>query len=64
MTKHCCRCEQHKPATDFNRDKRRKDGLRSYCRACEKAGKESAGYDLEKYNGVSLAKWLLNKSGV
>lgn len=61
MSKICCRCSQHKTANQFNADKRRKDGLRSYCRACEKAGKESAGYDLESYSGRSLAKWLLSK---
>lgn len=39
-TKRCCRCEEDKPASDFTRDKRRVDGLRSYCKACERASKE------------------------
>ena len=61
MSKICCRCTHDKAANQFNADKRRQDGLRSYCRACEKAGKESAAYDLEAYSCRSLAKWLLSK---
>ncbi len=38
-TKRCCRCENDKPGSEFTRDKRRKDGLRSYCKACERASK-------------------------
>lgn len=38
-TKRCCRCDVEKPASDFTKDKRRTDGLRSYCKACERASK-------------------------
>lgn len=37
--KQCCRCGTAKPTGDFTRDKRRADGLRSYCKACERASK-------------------------
>lgn len=35
----CCRCDMEKLSSDFTRDKRRADGLRSYCKACESASK-------------------------
>lgn len=35
----CCRCEQEKDASAFTKDSRRKDGLRSYCKACERGSK-------------------------
>lgn len=38
-TKQCCRCGIVKPAGEFTRDKRRADGLRSYCKACERTSK-------------------------
>jgi len=37
--KHCCRCDQDKPVSDFTKDSRRKDGLRSYCKVCERGSK-------------------------
>lgn len=37
-TKHCRKCGQTKPTTEFNKDRRNKrDGLQAYCRACNKA---------------------------
>lgn len=35
----CSRCGQEKAASEFTKDSRRKDGLRSYCKACERASK-------------------------
>jgi 5-methylcytosine-specific restriction endonuclease McrA len=32
--KHCLRCEQTLPVMAFNHDRRRPDGLASYCREC------------------------------
>lgn len=40
MTKYCPRCEQTLPTTDFNKNKARKDGLASTCRACNSAYKK------------------------
>ena len=36
MKKECILCKQLLSTTDFNKDSRRKDGLRSYCRNCYK----------------------------
>lgn len=36
MSKQCMRCGEDKPASDFNRDRTRKDGLRIYCKDCMK----------------------------
>jgi len=32
--KRCCRCKKMKPTSEFAKDKRRKDGLKSFCREC------------------------------
>jgi len=36
-TKRCPRCKQEKPVSEFNKDRRAKDGLQSYCRKCHRA---------------------------
>jgi 5-methylcytosine-specific restriction endonuclease McrA len=36
-TKACSKCGEEKPLTEYNKDKRKKDGLRRFCRVCEKA---------------------------
>lgn len=38
-TKRCSKCGQRLPATEFNRDVRRTDGLMWWCRACCKASR-------------------------
>lgn len=41
MTEHdgrrCARCREHKPRDQFNRDSYERDGLRIYCRPCDRA---------------------------
>ena len=32
----CVRCKESKPLTEFSKDRRNKDGLNKYCRACKK----------------------------
>lgn len=32
--KKCCKCQETKPNTDFNKNAARKDGLNTICRAC------------------------------
>ena len=34
--KKCSKCKQQKNASEFNKNKQHKDGLRSYCRACDR----------------------------
>ena len=34
-TKHCPKCGENKKLSEFTKDKVRRDGLRSYCSACE-----------------------------
>ena len=36
ITKHCSKCGQTKPVSEFNKDRRRPDGLDAHCRACRK----------------------------
>jgi hypothetical protein len=36
MTKRCPGCGQHKPATEFARNRAKKDGLASHCKPCKK----------------------------
>ena len=35
--KRCARCEADKSPDDFNKDRYKRDGLRSYCRECDRA---------------------------
>lgn len=49
----CCRCDKEKPACDFTKDKRRKDGLRSYCKACESASKSRQR--AERHDAISAS---------
>lgn len=39
--KRCYRCQELKPASDYNRSAKTDDGLHSYCRDCQKAHYES-----------------------
>jgi hypothetical protein len=34
MTKHCRRCGQDKPTSEFWENGRNRDGLQDYCKAC------------------------------
>ena len=34
-SKRCAHCDETKPAEEFNRNRRSKDGLQSYCRPCQ-----------------------------
>lgn len=36
----CAKCHELKPRTAFTRDKRKRNGLASYCRACERGRKK------------------------
>ena len=35
--KTCCKCKETKPINDFSRDRTRRDGVRVYCKHCQKA---------------------------
>ena len=48
--KHCPKCAEMKELSDFTRDAKRKDGLRSWCRQCTKIG--NAGW-----RSKNLATW-------
>lgn len=34
--KRCCSCGELLPESEFNKNKRNKDGLQAYCKACQK----------------------------
>lgn len=34
--KRCSKCEEQRPLGDFNKDKAKKDGLRGYCKPCDR----------------------------
>jgi len=36
MQKHCTKCNENKPLENYTKDVSKRDGLRNYCRACEK----------------------------
>ncbi len=42
MKKKCSQCHQWKDVSEFYHDRSKKDGLKTYCMACEKLYKEEA----------------------
>ena len=40
-TKTCPKCGEDKPLSEYNRNRKRKDGLQVYCKACLKAYREA-----------------------
>lgn len=60
-TKTCTRCQTEKPRSLFYRDKRRKDGLYSWCKECFKAHCRSA-YDPEK-DRARRHRWVEERGG-
>jgi hypothetical protein len=41
--KYCARCETRKPLTEWGRDSRAKDGLKSWCKACTNSARKQTG---------------------
>jgi len=41
VTKHCSKCKQIKPLSEFYNDRSKKDGHRSWCKSCVKADQQS-----------------------
>lgn len=52
--KHCAKCGKTKPAEQFNRRSSGKDGMQSYCRACQH------GYNEEREPFVQARKTELD----
>lgn len=62
MTKTCSRCRRRKPAVEFHRNRKKKDGRASHCRSCHRRDyydldawrarrfKRSYGITLEEYD--------------
>lgn len=42
-TKHCNKCSTDKPVEEFNKERAKKDGLQSQCKACKKALSKAYG---------------------
>lgn len=58
-TKTCARCNQAKPLSDYHRNSRNKDGLHSYCKACNK---EKAAAHLKTPKGKASLKKALSRA--
>lgn len=41
ISKRCSQCKQNKPLSEFSKSQSKKDGLRSWCKSCEKAYQQS-----------------------
>lgn len=54
MEKHCSKCKESKPLTEFNKNKTRSDGYNSFCRVCHNS--HSKAY--YKENGVKQIKQI------
>lgn len=56
--KWCCGCDDHKLRSEFTRNGRRKDGLNSWCKACQKAyGERNRGEHIGYYRRY----WAANR---
>ena len=51
LTKKCCRCQEVKEVSLFNKLKRNKDGLRNYCRECQKAENNKNNLEVNRKGG-------------
>ena len=63
--KRCSKCGQHKPLTDFYKDKRYKDGHASYCKDCQKASRNewyAKNKDTWRARHCSVEKGLLTRA--
>jgi predicted GIY-YIG superfamily endonuclease len=60
-TKTCRKCGEDKPLSEYSRDCKRKDGLRIYCKACQKAYREA---NKEKAAAYAAAYYKANKAKV
>ena len=49
-TKTCPKCGVEKDFSEFGKDKRRKDGLFSWCKSCKKEYREAKREEIHKYN--------------
>lgn len=66
--KYCPRCDQHKPKSDFYRNRSRHDGLAAYCKECKNAlvvewqrgkGEEKYKRNQRKYRSTErFRKWV------
>ena len=62
MVRHCKKCGVDKPASEFNKDKNKADGLDPWCRLCKRASnKESYKKYKDKYNARSREWWQQNR---
>lgn len=57
MKKKCTLCKQEKPIDQFNRDKERKDGYRSYCNSCRKPIRKKYLQKLSPEQKAHKKKW-------
>lgn len=59
--KRCSACGKKKLAYEFNKNRRRSDGLQAYCRACWKTrySKCSAAYERSEKGKQRKAAWLV-----
>jgi len=60
-TKTCSKCGEDKPLSEYNRDRKRKDGLQVYCKACLKAYREA---NKERIAARGKAYWEANKEKI
>ncbi len=67
--KRCSRCSEIKDESFFTKDSRRKDGLRSYCKMCEKSAKDA--YREQNKNAIKhrnhehhLKRWPAKKKSI
>lgn len=51
--KHCACCKLEQPVTEFTKNRNKPDGLKVYCKACQKVKRE----ETREYNNVKSKEW-------
>ena len=64
-TKHCGKCNETKPTTEFSRNKKRRDGLQSQCKKCmAKSSKAWNQRNRDRHTQIKKAWYEANKDHV
>lgn len=62
LTKICKTCAKNKPIVEYHKDKNRPDGIRIYCKQCQK--ERASRPEIKKYHNEYRSIWSITKYGI
>lgn len=65
-SKQCVKCQEVKPVGEFFKESRKKDGLKSYCKPCDRAYKDSrkGSFEVKTSKALHQSRYKAKKYGV